>query len=110
MKYLEKGFLHFLKTVFLNKITLEKIQLNSPVKRIFIEQDEGPIRIEILRDNHEIVIHQTQHVVCTQSIGCLKRTMHELFVPPLPLAKQLAIERLGFGTMNKVCAHESSNC
>ena len=105
IKYLKNGFSHFFKTAFVNKITLEKIQFNSPVTRMSMDQDEGPIQIEILQDNHEIIICHAQHVVCTQSLGCLKRTINKLFVPSLPFGKQLAIERLGFGTINKVCSN-----
>ena len=104
VKFLQNGFSHFLTSVFAEKIPPEKLQCNSPVKRISLLPDEDlSIEIEILRDNQQIDIYRAQHVVCTQSLGCLKRTMHDMFVPVLPTAKQMAIERLGFGTINKVC-------
>ena len=42
-----------------------------------------------------------QHVVITSSLGALKAS--ELcFDPPLPESKEMAIQRLGFGTVDKV--------
>jgi hypothetical protein len=76
--------------------------LNSIVKRICIHKEEQYVNIEIIRKNQEIITYQAKHVVCTLSIGCLKKTMHDIFVPPLPYAKQIYIEKLGFGTINKV--------
>ncbi len=102
-KYIPGGLLNFLQTVFVKKILPEKIELNSIVKRICMYEDERYVRIEILRNNEDIITYQAKHVVCTQSIGCLKKTMKEMFVPPLPYAKQISIEKLGFGTINKVC-------
>lgn len=103
MKHIQGGFLNFLKTVFVSKIPLEKIELNSIVKRICIHEEEQYVSIEIIQKNQDLIKYQAKHVVCTQSIGCLKQTMHKMFLPPLPYAKQLSIEKLGFGTINKVC-------
>jgi hypothetical protein len=90
----------------MNKIPNNKIKFHSIVKCIRIPDNEQCVCIEVLRENEELVTYQTKYVVCTQSIGCLKRTMHEMFVPPLPYAKQMSIERLGFGTINKVCLND----
>jgi len=107
MNYIQGGFLNLLQKVFLNKISNDKIELNSIVKRICIHEEEQYVSIEILRKNQDIIIYQAKHVVCTQSIGCLKQTMHKIFLPPLPYAKQMSIEKLGFGTINKVCFNYS---
>ena len=102
MVYIQGGFLNFLQKIFIDKISKDKIELNSIVKRIFIHEDEEYVNIEIIK-NQQIINYQAKHVVCTQSIGCLKQTMHQIFVPPLPHAKRMSIEKLGFGTINKVC-------
>ncbi|UJR21809.1 hypothetical protein I4U23_024887 [Adineta vaga] len=101
-KYIQDGFSNFLQTIFENKITTEKIHLNSKVKRITIHEANQSVSIEVIDQNHETITYQAKHVVCTQSIGCLKKTMHEMFVPPLPYSKQISIEKLGFGTINKI--------
>jgi hypothetical protein len=102
--------LNFLQNVFVNKISEDKIELNSIVKRISISDQEEYVTIEILRKDQDIIKYQAKHVVCTQSIGCLKQTMHEMFVPSLPYSKQMSIEKLAFGTINKVCFHNISFC
>jgi hypothetical protein len=49
-----------------------------------------------------------QHVVITTSLGALKAS--ELcFDPPLPESKQMAIQRLGFGTVDKVRGFDVGN-
>jgi hypothetical protein len=102
IKYIQGGFLNFLQTVFVEKISEDKIKLNSIVKRICIDEDEEYVNIEIIRNNQEVIKYRAKHVICTQSIGCLKQTMHSMFNPPLPYAKQISIEKLGFGIINKV--------
>jgi hypothetical protein len=103
MAYIQGGFMNLLQKVFINKISKDKIELNSIVNRIFICEEEGYVNIEIIRNNQKIIKYQAKHVVCTQSIGCLKQTMHEIFVPSLPHPKRISIEKLAFGTINKVC-------
>jgi hypothetical protein len=106
MKYIQGGLFNLLQTVFMSKISNNKIEFHSIVKRICIHDDGQYVRIEFARENDKIIIYQAKYVVCTQSIGCLKRTMHEMFVPSLPYVKQMSIERLGFGTINKVCSND----
>lgn len=43
-----------------------------------------------------------QHVVCTLPLGVLKRTVQDLFEPSLPFYKLEAINRLMFGTVDKI--------
>jgi len=100
--YIQKGFLNFFQTIFVDKINEDRIKLNTIVKRISIHEDEEYIDIEILKKDQQLITYRSKHVVCTQSIGCLKQSMHQLFVPPLPHAKRMSIQKLGFGTMNKV--------
>ncbi|CAF1127976.1 unnamed protein product [Adineta steineri] len=102
IKYIQGGFSNFLHIVFGNKIPNDNIELNSMVKRICMYEDDQYVSIEIIGKNKEMKTYQAEHVICTQSVGCLKKTMHDMFVPPLPYSKQLCIEKLGFGTINKI--------
>ena len=92
-----------MKQVFVKKIHENKIELNTIVQRISVHEEEQYIDIEILKNNQQLITYRAKHIVCTQSVGCLKQTMNEMFVPPLPHAKRLSIQKLGFGTINKVC-------
>ena len=42
------------------------------------------------------------HVICTFPLGVLQERAERLFVPPLPAERAQAIQRLGFGTANKI--------
>ena len=47
-------------------------------------------------------VYKVDHVIVTVSLGVLKDTHQQLFSPPLPLSKQEAIAKLGFGLMVKL--------
>jgi hypothetical protein len=87
---------------FASKIPHDKIRLNEIVKKI---QRTSDGHLNIICHNSvtqtETVIHCDQ-VLCTISLGCLKAHHEDLFEPPLPQHKANAIERLGFGTVNKM--------
>jgi hypothetical protein len=89
--------------VFVDRITEDKIELNTVVKRISIHEDKEYVDVEIMTNDQRTLIFRADHVVCTQSVGCLKQSMHQLFIPALPHPKRMCIQRLGFGTINKVC-------
>ena len=101
--YLQNGLLHFLRRAFVDRINENKIELNTIVERVCIHEEEQYVDVKIIKDNEQIITYHAKHVVCTQSVGCLKHSMHQMFVPPLPYAKRMCIQKLGFGTINKVC-------
>ncbi|CAF3912273.1 unnamed protein product [Adineta steineri] len=101
--YIQNGFVNLLEKVFVNKINKNKIELNTIVKQISIDEQQQYVNITMLKNNsQELLVYQAKHVVCTQSLGCLKQSMHEMFIPPLPYPKQVSIQKLGFGTINKI--------
>ncbi|KAM0732085.1 Peroxisomal N(1)-acetyl-spermine/spermidine oxidase [Formica fusca] len=56
--------------------------------------------IEVQCENGKTIT--AEHVVCTLPLGVLKRTATDLFEPSLPTYKLEAINRLMFGTVNKI--------
>jgi hypothetical protein len=101
--YLRQGFLDLMEKTFVNEISYKYLHLNTIVKRVTIDDNEDYVHVDIFNEiTEDSRTYRVQHVVCTQSVGCLKQSMHQLFVPPLPHAKRMSIQRLGFGTMNKV--------
>ncbi|XP_015262677.1 PREDICTED: peroxisomal N(1)-acetyl-spermine/spermidine oxidase [Gekko japonicus] len=57
-----------------------------------------PVQVEC--EDHETFL--ADHVIVTVPLGFLKEQQETLFHPPLPPRKVAAIQRLGFGTNNKV--------
>ncbi|KAF3708278.1 Peroxisomal N(1)-acetyl-spermine/spermidine oxidase [Channa argus] len=62
------------------------------------EQRENPVTVEC--DDGERI--NADHVIVTVPLGYLKKHHSTLFHPPLPLQKLHSIQRLGFGTNNKI--------
>ncbi|VEN34333.1 unnamed protein product [Callosobruchus maculatus] len=56
--------------------------------------------IEVLCENGERYL--ADHVICTLPLGVLKQTAKDMFIPSLPVYKLEAIERLLFGTVDKI--------
>jgi lysine-specific histone demethylase 1 len=86
------------------------IRLNTAVKKIKYWDGGVEITAENLKTNQSQVIHKADIVLSTLTLGVLKIAIanesNQLntvrFDPPLPQWKQTAIERLGFGNLNKV--------
>lgn len=47
----------------------------------------------------------TNNLICTFSVGFLKENHLQLFQPPLPIEHQNVIDKIGFGTINKIFLH-----
>lgn len=56
--------------------------------------------VEVHCDNGKIF--QADQIICTIPLGVLKQNMDTLFQPPLPDYKKEAVERLLFGTVDKI--------
>lgn len=77
-----------------------ELHLNCRAERVHWSQSSADCCVVGRVESKEVRI-AAQHVVITTSLGALKAS--ELcFDPPLPESKQMAIQRLGFGTVNKV--------
>ncbi|KAM4607696.1 peroxisomal N(1)-acetyl-spermine/spermidine oxidase-like [Polymixia lowei] len=62
------------------------------------ERGEHPVTVEC--ENGEKIA--ADHVILTVPLGYLKKHHSTLFCPPLPLHKLHSIQRMGFGTSNKI--------
>lgn len=86
------------------------IRLNTAVKKIRYWDGGVEVTAENLKTNQSQVIHKGDIVLSTLTLGVLKiavaKESNQLntvrFEPPLPQWKKTAIERLGFGNLNKV--------
>ncbi|XP_049455890.1 peroxisomal N(1)-acetyl-spermine/spermidine oxidase-like [Epinephelus fuscoguttatus] len=77
------------------------VTYNQPVHCVHwnnTEKRESPVMIEC--DDGEKVA--ADHAIVTVPLGYLKKHHSDLFHPPLPLHKLHSIQRLGFGTSNKI--------
>ena len=79
---------------------MDKILMNKSVTNIKWNPES---------DSDKIIVHcadnttyEADHVICTASLGILKKHHQTLFTPQLPEAKRKAIESIGFGTIGKV--------
>ncbi|GAB0100035.1 Probable lysine-specific histone demethylase 1 [Sergentomyia squamirostris] len=87
------------------------IRVNTAVKKIKYFPEGVEVTAENLKTNNSTVTYNADLVLCTLTLGVLKVAISPmntnqvnavLFEPPLPDWKQSAIQRLGFGNLNKV--------
>lgn len=87
------------------------IRVNTAVKTIKYFPGGVEVTAENLKTNHATVTYKADLVLCTLTLGILKVAISPLsanqentvqFHPPLPEWKKNAIQRLGFGNLNKV--------
>lgn len=86
------------------------IRVNTAVKHIKYSPGGVEVTAENLKTNSSVT-YKADMVLCTLTLGVLKIAISPLstnqentvkFHPPLPTWKQQAIQRLGFGNLNKV--------
>ncbi|XP_047458117.1 peroxisomal N(1)-acetyl-spermine/spermidine oxidase [Mugil cephalus] len=77
------------------------VTYNQPVRCVHwnnAEKGGSPVTVEC--DDGERIV--ADHVIVTVPLGYLKKHHSTLFDPPLPLHKLHSVQRLGFGTNNKI--------
>lgn len=89
-----------------SQIPKENLKLNQMVEKIDwseSNEDKRPIKLSCVSMlNHQRTTYTSDYVLCTASLGFLKKHYHTLFEPNLPLSKARAIENLGYGLVNKI--------
>ncbi|OAL53592.1 amine oxidase [Pyrenochaeta sp. DS3sAY3a] len=96
--FLQDGYLPIVDEIAQPLLEAGAIALETVVTRV--DWSSNPIVVETSRGNFT-----AGEVVCTIPLGVLKDSSKDgLFVPRLPADKQDAIERLGFGTLDKMFA------
>ncbi|XP_066497330.1 spermine oxidase [Hoplias malabaricus] len=93
--------------IILKHMPSGSILTNKPVKGIQWDwkeesQDLGDMScpVKVICENDEIF--EADHVIVTVPLGVLKQKAASLFKPSLPKSKLDAIERLGFGVVDKI--------
>ncbi|XP_034057697.1 peroxisomal N(1)-acetyl-spermine/spermidine oxidase-like [Gymnodraco acuticeps] len=85
----------------MSELPSDLVTYNRPVRCVHwnnTEKEENSLMIEC-DDEKKIA---ADHVIVTVPLGYLKKHHSTLFSPPLPLHKLHSVERLGFGTNNKI--------
>ena len=76
------------------------VHLNTEVSVIQWNENTKSNKIKIICRNGNSI--EADHVIVTSSLGYLKKHHRDMFHPPLPARKQQAIDKTGFGTVNKI--------
>ncbi|XP_063057768.1 peroxisomal N(1)-acetyl-spermine/spermidine oxidase-like isoform X2 [Engraulis encrasicolus] len=92
-------------TKLLEDFPKDRLLMDRPVTQIswdgcFCDHENRLYPISIECENGEKIL--CDHVVVTFSLGCLKASPATMFDPQLPDYKREAIEKLGFGCINKI--------
>ncbi|MED6279584.1 hypothetical protein CHARACLAT_002172 [Characodon lateralis] len=96
-----KGGYEGLITNLMSELPDGLVSYNRPVQCVHwsnTKEEQNSVTVEC-EDGERIV---ADHVIVTVPLGYLKRHHSSLFQPPLPLHKLHSIQRLGFGTNNKI--------
>ncbi|XP_078279530.1 lysine-specific histone demethylase 1A isoform X3 [Rhinoraja longicauda] len=78
------------------------IKLNTVVRQVRYTASGCEVIAQNTRSNSQTYIYKCDAVLCTLPLGVLKQQPPAVqFVPPLPEWKSSAIQRMGFGNLNK---------
>uniref|UniRef100_A0A915J463 Amine oxidase domain-containing protein n=1 Tax=Romanomermis culicivorax TaxID=13658 RepID=A0A915J463_ROMCU len=84
------------RPVFYPGSGLQNIVLGKSVR--LVDYSSSRVRL-ILSDDTQLY---ADHVMVTSSLGYLKRNAAFMFRPPLPMEKRVTIQKMGFGTIDKL--------
>ncbi|XP_030297293.1 peroxisomal N(1)-acetyl-spermine/spermidine oxidase-like [Sparus aurata] len=85
----------------MSELPADLVTYNRPVRCVHWNSTENGVNtVTVECDDGERVA--ADHVIVTLPLGYLKKHHQALFHPPLPLHKLHSVQRLGFGTNNKI--------
>lgn len=98
--FLQDGYAAIIDEVAKDLIRHKLIELDAGVQQI--DWSEDPVKVKTRRGTYT-----ANEVICSLPLGILQHYLRSsssqsLFQPPLPAAKQDAIQSLGFGTLDKI--------
>ncbi|XP_033756400.1 spermine oxidase-like [Pecten maximus] len=101
-----RGFSEVVKT-FTNNFDVDTVKLGTTVTHIDWDQSKqgsGPVKVCCSLIGGEQIIYTCDHLIVTCSLGVLKKAVEDnsLFKPQLPVDKQMSINKMGFGKVNKI--------
>lgn len=79
------------------------VLLNKEVQKVSYDASASNNSVQV-RCSDETT-YEADHLIYTPSIGVLKESHERVFSPRLPLSKQQAIQKIGFGAVMKVVLH-----
>lgn len=101
LKYGYASVIEYLKS----KVTNNRIVLNEVVTQLLYPNGTSMDTVKVVTKNAQnglLSVHEADHVIVTVPLGYLKSNYKTLFGSYLPLDKANAIQRLGYGTVNKI--------
>ena len=95
----------------LEKILLCTKNLDKNCEHCLFSQNQNDVILMINGPGNKEIIVACENVLCTMSLGCLKKNLTNLIQPNhlIAEAKLSAVRRLGYGTVNKVQQLKHSN-
>ena len=79
---------------------MNKVLMNKSVINVKWNPESDDERVIVCCKDGSV--YNAHHVICTASLGVLKKHHETLFIPQLPEVKRKAIECIGFGTIGKI--------
>ena len=94
------GYINIFKALT-NKFNESTLKLHSVVNKIYFDQESGAVLIQYSNNKKDVEVC-CKFVILTVSVGVLKKRHISLFEPQLPVEKVTAINRIGFGNVEKI--------
>lgn len=100
------GFTGVVRSLTAN-LESDTIKLGTAVTQIQWDGVDCPVNVSCITNHGQEAKYTCDHIVVTCSLGVLKKAVENkaLFRPQLPADKREAVNKIGFGTVNKIFLH-----